>query len=374
VSATVDDPRVAAALAEAVGLGEHAVQVAAYLGDELIVDSTVGPADGESLFPVFSVSKAVTATAVHVQAERGLIDYEAPIADYWPEYGTHGKESVTVRHVLTHRAGVPEMPPQVTPERLGDWEWMTEQLAGLAPTYPPGSHNTYLSMTFGWILGEVVRRTDPRRRPFGDFIREEICAPLGLESLWIGIPDDRLSQVMQLTYPDPAPLPLRGSLAARAVPPVVELLPEVFNRPDVQRACVPAVGAIANARSLAGVFALLAGGGEFRGRRLLDTERIRSFLEPREGSKEPDETYGSRIPSGTGGYWIVAPGVSRAGPLRGVLCHTGAGGSIGWADLDTGLAAAICHDRMFDMARFAPFASVGDAVRAVAAERMAATP
>jgi CubicO group peptidase (beta-lactamase class C family) len=141
------DAPIADALARAAAMGEIAVQVAAYLGPELIVDAWTGladpsarrPADGDTLFPVFSVTKAATAVALHVQAERGLVDYDAPVARYWPEYAAKGKDAITVRHLLTHRSGVPQMPADVTAERLGDWDWMVGQLAAVELVFPPGT-------------------------------------------------------------------------------------------------------------------------------------------------------------------------------------------------------------------------------------------
>src|SRR5581483_9072467 len=186
------------AIDHAVATGaEVGVQVAAYLNGVQVVDAWGGVADpatgrkvdGNTLFNVYSVTKAVAATALHVQADRGLIDYNAPVAEYWPEYASRGKERTTVRDVLTHRACVPQMPADVTPERMCDWEWMTRAIAALEPIAPPGSRTLYLSMTFGWIVGELVRRTDPRHRSLGRFIREEIAEPLGATDLWVGIPD-----------------------------------------------------------------------------------------------------------------------------------------------------------------------------------------
>jgi CubicO group peptidase (beta-lactamase class C family) len=208
------------ALQEALGREETGVQICAYRHGELIADGWAGtmgdaagtPVDGQTLFPVFSTSKAVTATALHVQAERGLVDYDAPLATYWPEYGNRGKERITVRHVLTHRAGVPQMPDDVTPERLGDWEWMVQRLAEAEPVFEPGTHNTYLSMTFGWLLGEVVRRTDPQGRPFARFVAEEVCAPLRMDSFFFGIHSSDEARVATLSFPnqpDPPPVSQR---------------------------------------------------------------------------------------------------------------------------------------------------------------------
>src|SRR5262250_2653428 len=140
--------------------GEIGLQVAAYVDGKQVVDVWGGLAamttgrqvDADTLFPVFSVTKAVTAVALHIQAERGLVDYATPIAHYWPEFGAHSKDKAA-----------------------------------------------YMSYTFGWVIGEVVRRTDPRRRPFGTFIQDEICRPLGIDSLWVGIPEAVAPRVATLT-------------------------------------------------------------------------------------------------------------------------------------------------------------------------------
>src|SRR3989442_2009159 len=253
--------------------GEIGLQVAVYVDGERVVDVWGGLADettgrtvnGDTLFPVFSVTKAVTATALHSQAERSLVDYDPPIAHYWPEFAAHGKEKGTVRDALTHRIGIPQMPEGVTPELMCDWEWMVQRLADMKPLFAPGSKSAYLAYSFGWIIGEVVRRTDPKKRPFGAFVQEEICAPLGIENLWIGIPDRVEPRVAKLTnIPRPAPgapgLPPEA-LIPIAIPPQVGVIQKVFGRADVRRACIPGAGGIMNARSAARVFAMLANGG-----------------------------------------------------------------------------------------------------------------
>ena len=186
--------------------GEVGVQVAAYLDGELAVDVHGGVADdttgrevdGDTVFPVFSVIKAVTATALHIQAERGLVDYYTPVAHYWPEFGKHGKDKGTLYDALTHRIGVPLMPVAVTPELMCDWDWMVGQMADMHPLFEPGTKSGYMAYTFGWVVGEVVRRTDPKERPFGVFIQDEICQPLGIDSLWAGIPADVDPRVARL--------------------------------------------------------------------------------------------------------------------------------------------------------------------------------
>ena len=352
--------RVQQAIDEAIAQGsEIGLQVAAYLDGELIVDAWGGVAnevtgrrvDGNTLFNVFSVTKAVAATALHIQAERGLIDYDAEVRDYWPEYGTNGKERTTVRDVLTHRACVPQMPAAVTPERMCDWDWMTQEIAALEPLAEPGSKTLYLSMTFGWIIGELLRRTDTRGRSLGRFVQEEIAAPLGITDLWIGIPDSVESRIARLTNAmTPVPKEYLPPLFTASMPPQVELVPEVFERADVRRAEVAGVGGIFNARSEARFWAMLAQGGELDGVRLLSRERVAEFSTPRPNSDEPDPVmFGIPLPLGMGGFWLggAHPPVCSAASSR-AICHPGQGGSIGWADPDQKLAVAICHNRMFN--------------------------
>jgi len=145
---------------------EIGVQVAAYLDGELVIDVSAGvadpatgrPVDPDTLFHVFSVTKGVLVTALHMQAERGRIDLDDSVMRHWPEYGANGKAATTIRQVLQHRSGLPMMPPEVTPELMCDWEWMVAQLAAMAPIAPPGTRTFYQSMTHGWLVGEIVRR------------------------------------------------------------------------------------------------------------------------------------------------------------------------------------------------------------------------
>jgi CubicO group peptidase (beta-lactamase class C family) len=341
--------------------GEIGVQVAAYLNGKLVIDAWSGvadpatgrPVDGDTLFNVYSVTKAVAATALHVLADRGLIDYDAPVTRYWPEYGAKGKEKTTVRDVLTHRACVPQMPDDVTPELMCDWQWMTRAIANLEPLAEPGSKTLYLSMTFGWIVGELVRRADPNKRSLGRFVREEIAAPLGIKDLWIGIPDAVESRIARLTDAMvPVPAEYLPPLFLRSMPQQVALTPAVFERPDVRRAEVAGVGGIFNARSEARFWAMLASGGELDGVRILSKELVATLNTPRANSEEPDPVmFGFPIPITVGGFWFGGnhPPVTAVRSPR-ALCHPGQGNSIGWADPDTGLAVAICHNKLFNPA------------------------
>ena len=354
--------------------GEVGVQVAAYLDGELAVDVWGGAADdttgrrvdGDTPFPVFSVIKAVTATALHIQAEKGLVDYHTPVARYWPEFGKHGKDKGTVYDALTHRIGVPLMPVSVTPELMCDWDWMVAQLAEMHPLFEPGTKSGYMAYTFGWVVGEVVRRTDPKERPFGVFIQEEICQPLGIESLWAGIPADVNAGVARLIdMPAGRAGMAPDSLMPRAMPAEVATIQEVFGRPDVRQACIPGAQGIMNARGGARFFAMLANGGELDGVRLLSEDRVRTFNVPRPPS-DWDPVHGVPHKGTIGGFHVPgSPGMWPAGTNPHVFGHNAAGGTVGWADPDARLGVMITHNRMFphgpreDNALF----PIGEAVR-----------
>lgn len=376
------DPRIARGLEIAVERGEVGVQVAAWLGEALIVDAAIGTADETSglaadgaLFPIFSVTKAATATAVHLQAERGLLDLDAPIATCWPEYAAHGKADITPRHVLTHRAGVPQMPPDVTPERLSDWDWIVGELAQMRPMQPPGEVSIYHSISYGYLLGEVLRRTDPQGRMPCAFIRDELFAPIGVENFWIGLPASESPRVARLTWGPSGPSAgvARTALREAMIPLAIDVTPEVYNRRELQAACNPAAGGIASAKGVARFFGLLANGGALAGRRLISEARLRACLEPRANYEEVDAGIGFATLLGMAGYQLGG-GRTGASPVLGtspaVLAHGGAGGSLAWADLDSGLAVAITHNRMFGAvpADRHPFQPLADAVREVAAE------
>ena len=335
-----------------------------------LADETTGQkVDGDTLFPVFSNIKAVSAAALHIQAERGLVDYYSPVARYWPEFGNHGKDKGTVYDALTHRIGVPLMPVGVTPELMCDWDWMVEKIADMHPLFEPGTRSGYMAYTFGWVIGEIVRRTDPEGRPFGRFMQEEICQPLGIDSLWAGIPPEAEPRVARLANMPPLPPGGAGmppdSLRSRATPPEVATTQEVFGRSDVRRACIPGAQGIANARSQARFYATLANGGELDGVRLLSADRVRWFHVPRPPS---DYDPVSGVPhNGTiaGLHFAGSPGMGAMGNNPNAFGHNGAGGSLSWADPDHHLAVAIHHNRMIPHGppEESPLTPIGRAVR-----------
>jgi CubicO group peptidase (beta-lactamase class C family) len=378
----ITNPGIERVLERALELGEVGVQVAAYVGDECIVDTwtgerddkTAAPVEPDTLFPVFSVGKAFIATAVHLQAERGLLDIDEPIASCWPEYAANGKATITPRHVLTHRACVPHMPPDLTLDHVADWDWIVERLADVEPLSPPGERSMYHSISFGYILGEVIRRTDPQHRPFGQFVRDELCAPFGIDDVWFGLPAHLEPRVAKLTWgavPPEAPQIAANPIRDLSMPGTITPSPAPYNDERMHAACLPAAGGLMTARDGARFLRLLANGGEIDGKRLIDEARLRACTAPRSNPTQIDEAIGRVAWLGTGGYWIGRD-AEYADPVVGsnpaVLAHGGAGGSIGWADIDARLSVMITHNRMFGNLPNDqhPFIELGRAVRELA--------
>ena len=373
------DPRITKALERSLELGETGIAVAAYHRGELIVDAVAGladvergtPVDERTLFPVFSVTKGVTATALHLQAERGLVDLRAPIARYWPEFAAHGKETITVEQALSHRAGIPQMPEGVTSDLMADWEWMTSRIAEFRPVFEPGTTSAYHVLVWGWIIGEVVRRTDPAHRPFDVFVAEEICTPLGVQNFHLGVPDPDLGRVATLYGGNEFGIVDDHNVS----PPAVFPGSDAHNQRTVQQAVDPGAGAIATAGSVARIFAMLAEGGELDGTRLLSPDRVATFTRPRQDPHAPDRILTIPVWFGANGFWLGGePEASDplVGDHRDIIYSPGAGGSVAWADLRDHIAVAICHNNMDTPAVTSPertFAPVVRAVREIVAER-----
>ncbi len=310
---------------------ELGLQVAAYVDGRLVIDAWAGVADeatgrrvdGDSLFMLSSTTKGVTATLAAILADRGKLDYDRTMASYWPEFGAHGKDKVTVREVIAQRSGIPQTPVGYTPEWLSDWDRMCRGIADLTPMFEPGQRTSYASLTFGHMIGEVIHRIDGR--PIGQFCQEELAGPLGAD-IYLGVPNHLLDRLAVLKDgPSASPeseLRMVGEPAGRRVA-------EVFNRREVQQAAIPGSGGIMSARGLARMYAMLANGGELDGVRILSPESIRRATELQ--SYELDEIYRVRVRRALG-YRVGPDCGPHAGPNA--FGHVGGGGSFGYADPD----------------------------------------
>lgn len=375
-----DRSLLAAALAEARRRGDDGVAVAAYLDGELLLDARAGsavpggdrPVDPDTLYNVFSVSKAVTATALHVLAARGLVDYQQSVATYWPDFATNGKDGITIEQVLSHRSGIPWMPEGVTPERQRDWDWMVAAIENLEPPFEPGTMNCYHALVWGWIIGELVRRVDPHHRSFEIFVREEIFEPLGLRDSFFGLPseqDERRAVLAGSPVPEGAPEHHLLGMPATVYPGAV-----AYNAEAALRTVNPGAGLVTTPRDLARFFAMLAGRGELDGVRILPAELVERFLTPRDRTEDVDLYLGGPARVGAYGFWLGGPGGHLlVGENPQILHHPGAGGSMGWAELDSRLAVAICHNVMLSgpaTAEDHPFVPIVEAVRTIAQRRI----
>ena len=233
------------------------------------------------------------------------------------------------------------MPEGVTPEQMADYDWMVRAVANLKPIFEPGTTNAYHSYTWGWIVAEIVRRTDAKKREFRQFVMDEITKPLGITDLWIGLPAELEPRVARMEN-DQISVIDQSTLRGKSMPIQVAGTQAVFGRSAVRRGCIPGAGGIFNAPSCARFWALLANEGQLDGVRLVSAERVRACLKPRPDTDTLDVGRGTITRVGVGGYWLAADGVVGKGRI---LCHPGLGNSVGWADLDNRLAVAICHNR-----------------------------
>jgi CubicO group peptidase (beta-lactamase class C family) len=277
------EPRFAAVrevFAASLATADVGASVAVYLGGEPVVDLWGGYADADrtvrwgrdTLAGVNSTTKNMTALCALVLADRGLLDLSAPVAAYWPGFAAAGKEDVRVRHVLSHTAGLPELAGPVTAAALCDGEAVTAALAAQAPQWEPGTAAGYHALTFGFLVGEVVRRITGRS--VGEFFAQEVAGPLGAD-FHIGLAPEHDHRVAPLI----APPSLTDDYAATA-PPGPDGAPREtgggtrirvrdVNSTPWRRAQIPAVNGFGNARSVALVQSVLSNGGSAAGVRLL---------------------------------------------------------------------------------------------------------
>ena len=342
---------------EEVGAG-----VSVFHKGKCVVDIAGGYFDKEATKPytldtlqlVFSTTKGVVATAVAMCVERGLLSYEEPVSLFWPEFGAHGKEAVTVAQLLSHQAGLYTVDGPLSFEELLDWNTMVDRLANTAPLFPVGSTHGYHAITFGWLAGELVRRTDGRN--IGRFIEEEIANPLGGE-MYVGLPahlEPRVSPIntgWPRTEEDPAPSPpaqLPNAYLAKALTVNGALnVKGGFNRQDLHAAEVPGANGITNARTLAAMYSATFTETESPNGvvRLLndDTRSKMTVQQTKDG--EVDLCLQTQRTFAMG---FVTPSEKLAFDAPGSYGHAGAGGSVSFADPGRNMSFSYVMNRMKD--------------------------
>lgn len=329
---------------------ERGLQVAVYRHGHLVVDAVAGVADPttgrpvtpDTPFYVYSTGKSATATVAHMLVERDFFGYETPVVALWPEFGAHGKEQATVRHVLTHTVGVPGLPADTTPEDVCDWQKMCAVIAAAEPWWEPGTKTAYHAYTFGYIVGEIVRRATGK--PISQVLREAVAEPLGIaDELYFGVPEAELGRLARLEdaegsgeflamLPDDSPF---FKLAPRAVTPTAAF----GNRTDILKADIPAGGKM-SARAVARMYAALL--GEVDGVRLISPERLREISAV--AFSGTDEIFGNPTTWALG-YSINRPGAAPDEPVT-TFGWGGVGGSYAYADPPTGIAFALTKNRL----------------------------
>jgi CubicO group peptidase (beta-lactamase class C family) len=325
---------------------ETGVQVAVVHEGDVVVDAVAGLADphtqepvtADTLFFAASTGKGVATPIAHIMVERGDLRYDQPVAEVWPEFATHGKDRVTLRHVLLHTAGVPGLWPQISAAGLCDWDRMCAFIADQEPWWTPGSQTGYHALTFGFVLGELVRRAT--KRTLAAVLREDIAGPLAVrDELHFGVPDAQLTKVARQGPEGAAPPPPEpGSPLDRALPAGVQPTAAFANRRDILHADIPSQGAM-SARAVARMYAALL--GDIDGVELVSPRRLTTMAAP--AFSDDDQVMG--IPTTWAlGYSTARLGVdSRPGSTFGMI---GSNGTAAYADIDSGVAVALMRNRI----------------------------
>ena len=327
--------------------GEVGAAVAITIEGRLVVDLWAGWADRirtrpwqrDTLVNVFSVGKAMAALSLLVLVERGQVDLDAPAARYWPEFAARGKSEVTVHMLLCHRAGLPAIRRSLPRFAMYDWELMTSALAAEEPWWEPGRTHGYHVNTFGFLIGEIVRRVSGEN--IGAFFRREVAAPLGAD-FHFGIGPEHDQRIADYLFGDEPPEMVDDDDERKFLLRHVYLNPPglsgfgTVNTRAWRAAEMPSTNGHASARAVARIYSALACGGAVDGIRLLGTETIEHAIA--EASAGPDLVL--RRPSRFGlGFQLTQP-ERPLGTNPRSFGHFGAGGSLGFADPDEQLAFA----------------------------------
>ncbi|QIS13049.1 serine hydrolase domain-containing protein [Nocardia arthritidis] len=333
---------------------EVGAAVAVYRDGQPVVDLWGGQADPgagrawerDTLQLVYSATKGVTSTVAHLLAQRGEIDLDAPVAKYWPEFAAAGKADIPVRWLLTHQAGLAALDRPVPLADALAWQPMADALAAQAPNWTPGTAHGYHGRTFGWLVGEVIRRATGRT--VGRILAEEIAGPLGVE-FFIGLPESERRRVSRLVFgPKVDPNAIPDELIPPAMAPLIAALrdPESlanrafqvtdpaeidFDSPEVHAVEMPASNGIGTARGLARLYAALI--GEVDGVRLFTPETLAAATREQAAGIDRVMMFEDRYATG---YMLPTETIPLSGPSA--FGHPGRGGSLAFADPDRGIA------------------------------------
>ena len=334
---------------------EVGASFAATVNGEYVVDLWAGHADAgltrpwerDTIVNVWSTGKAVTATCAHMLVDRGLLDIDAPVAKYWPEFAQAGKEKMPVRYLLSHQSGLSVIEKPLPTETFYDWDGMASALAAQKPLWEPGTIPGYQAITFGYLVGEVVRRITGKS--LGTFVREEIAGPLGAD-FHIGLSEEHHARVAEIVpYESPQPWEVPSDDTASDLqfklrqlsgnPPITA---DLANTQPWRAAEIPAANGHGNARSVARIMSALACGGKVDGVRLLSESAIENAIE--EQAYDNDIDLGVPMRWGLG-YMLVSKDLPLS-PHQRAFAHAGWGGSLGVADLDARVSWAYAMNQL----------------------------
>lgn len=337
--------------------GELGAAVAVTVGGRTVVDLWGGWADAarsrpwerNTLVNVWSTSKGPVALCAHILADRGLLDLDAPVARYWPEFAAAGKEKVLVRHLLSHRAGLAGLRESHSLEQLCDWELTTQRLAATEPWWEPGTRSGYHALTYGHLVGEVVRRVSGLGP--GAFLEREVTGPLGLD-FRIGLPEEDSGRAAELVQAPATGGSEQATVFAQLAPAAVAALtnPAVSaataNTPQWRAAEIPAANGHGTARAVAGLYGVFAGPGTHGGHRLLSPEAAERVREGQGRCRDLVLGAGFEHETEAGlGLWLSGPAGSY-GPNPRAFGHDGFGGSCGLTDPEAGVSLGYVMNRM----------------------------
>jgi CubicO group peptidase (beta-lactamase class C family) len=332
-----------------------AMQLCVRRHGELLIDRAIGhasgngpgaPADGHKIvasldtpFCIFSASKAVTAMVVHLLDQKHLLHVDDPVSEYIPEFAQRNKGRITIEHVLTHRAGVPNMPPgEMKLENLAHPDRIVQTLCEAEPVWTPGRRLAYHAITGGFILGEVVRRVSGK--DIRAVLRDEILAPLGFRWMNYGVQARDVRRVAHSYFTGPRPVPLLAAFSRRALGVDFTEVPRLSNDPRYLTAVVPAGNVVTTANELSRFFQLLLNEGELDGVRIFEPRTIHRATSE-QSYLEFDLTLGvpTRYSMGfmLGGFGLYGPDTSHA------YGHLGFINIIAWADPARQVAVALTN-------------------------------
>jgi CubicO group peptidase (beta-lactamase class C family) len=336
---------------------EVGASVCVSVDGKTVVDLWGGHADAartrlwerDTIVCVWSTTKGMTAACAHRLADQGLLVLDAPVAKYWPEFAQAGKENIPVRYLLSHQAGLPAIKEMLPPGSLFEWDTMVHALEKQQPWWEPGKKHGYHAFTYGWLVGEVVRRITGKS--LGTYFRDEIAGPLGAD-FHIGLAPEHDVRTAEGIPDDPPDLDSSSFLTEMMRDPTSVSFMTLVNPPDLvqpgvantipwRRAEIPAANGHSNARGIARVYTALALGGEVDGVRIMSPEAIERGTEVQ--ARGPDEVLHLNLEMALG--WVVTSPAAGLGPNKRAFGHSGAGGSLGFADPDARLGFGYAMNR-----------------------------